>query len=278
MLLSTTDVQQLNNWAENNQDVTNQEVSTSDFYIAMQTETSLNVDPFDLTTSLTPGALLLLANIAAASTSLTKIELNNINIDGNATAFITALTKSTSLTTLGMYNINIGAEAEACAAALSQLPSLTNLIMNNNNISDNNAVAFVTALSPSTSLTTLCINTNVGDNTVVAFAAAISHLKNLIYLDFFILINPDVLGDVMKQLVNAPKLVVLSYHQNQFNQAKHADNLVKTAVHNTLNDALLEYLPSELINGVSWYAGNNEEEIDLIGLREDLEVSSSMSN
>jgi len=284
MILSTTDVQQLNNWAENNQDVTNQEVSASDFYIAIQNDTQLYIEnstaPYDLP-SLTPEALLLLANIAAESTSLTKITLNNINIDGNAAAFVTTLIKSTSLATLSIYNINIGDEAVAFATAISQLPSLTGLFLENNSISDN-SVAFANALSKSTSLKTLYMNNSIGDN-IVDFAAALSHLKNLTSLDCYNLTRINVRDDVIKQLVDAPKLKVLRSDEEAFehmggpfqeecNKDRDADDLVKTAAHNTLNDALLEYLPSEPINGVSWYAGNNEAEIDLSGLPDDSEV------
>jgi len=207
MKLELEAAQQLNDWAENNQDVTNQEVIDSEFYNAMQTTTNLNT----ARSNLTSGGLMLLANIVANSPVLTNLSMFDNNICNDAVAFATIISKSTSLTHLDVQYNHIG----------------------------NNSAAFVNAISYLTSLTYLDIAQNI--------------------------MSIDNTHSLVKALISCPNLQTIIGFQTLFNQVKHADNLVKIAVHNTLNVALLEYLPSELINVATWHAGNNEEEIGTVG-------------
>jgi len=145
MLLTKNNVIQLDEWAENNTDVTNQEVIDSKLYIDMKNATSCFADKANLTSE----GLVLLAKIAAKSTSLEGLYVAGEYIGDKSEAFANALVDSTSLTKLSCTIIdNVG----AFATAIAKCPHLTFLCVGKNQLSDDDAHILVKELSYAPSL------------------------------------------------------------------------------------------------------------------------------
>ena len=103
MRLQASMAEQLNTWAAERLEVTNEAITTSEFYAAMQRETEL----YATDSNLIPRASILLAQIVATSPTLIILTMWNNNIGEHAEAFGNAIAGS-AITTLRMSDNNIG--------------------------------------------------------------------------------------------------------------------------------------------------------------------------
>jgi len=229
MILSAFTAYDINFWAENNLDIRSEEVSTSEFYLKTQTVTELQIS-----SRLTPEALLLIAKMVVNSPSLVTLEVHRTDIEKS---FVNALAKS-NLTSLYIFCDNIGNDAKALGSALAEFKSLTTLSieMPYSRWSDSYALDVVKELIFSPNLQTFT-NYQTLFNQVKGEQAG---LKIIIEHDLDKVLPTEIVSRVTDYS---------SYHQGSIDEVVYtseASSALRTFLHPSERNIVVEYLGNVL--------------------------------